>query len=158
MLPKLTISFQVIKNGSQSLNPCHRATRRQRTEDGLSRILLFQRQRIQPLPVRFEHLNLIVKFGPHVVIAEAQCLWVIKRVLLDLLKIVGQSCESLGWEWYSSTESGLLKPLSCCFDVYEDCDTMGRNYIRGVSGSSSRRTYLCYVLYRKWPASCDIWA
>lgn len=35
----------------------------------------------QPPPVKFEHLNLIVKFGPHVSVAEAQCLWLIRRVL-----------------------------------------------------------------------------
>lgn len=35
----------------------------------------------QPPPVKFEHLNLIVKFGPHVSIAEAQCLWFMRKVL-----------------------------------------------------------------------------
>jgi hypothetical protein len=49
--------------------------------------------RPQPLPVRFEHLNLIVKFGPHVAIAEAQCLWVIKRVLRDEVPVP----EVSGW-------------------------------------------------------------
>lgn len=33
-----------------------------------------------PPPVRFEHLNLIVKFGPHVTVAEAQTLWAVKTV------------------------------------------------------------------------------
>jgi len=47
----------------------------------------------QPPPVRFEHLNLIVKFGPHVAIAEAQCLWVIKRVLRDEVPVP----EVYGW-------------------------------------------------------------
>ncbi|ELR09972.1 hypothetical protein VC83_06374 [Pseudogymnoascus destructans] len=47
----------------------------------------------QPLPVIFEHINLIVKFGPHVAIAEAQCLWVIKRVLCDEVPVP----EVYGW-------------------------------------------------------------
>jgi hypothetical protein len=49
--------------------------------------------RPQPPPVRFEHLNLIVKFGPHVTVAEAQCLWVIKRVLRDEVPVP----EVYGW-------------------------------------------------------------
>ena len=47
----------------------------------------------QPLPVRFEHLNLIVKFGPRVDVAKAQCLWVIKRVLGDKVPVP----EVYGW-------------------------------------------------------------
>ncbi len=35
----------------------------------------------QPLPIKFEALNLIVKFGPLVLVAEAQCLWLIRKVL-----------------------------------------------------------------------------
>lgn len=35
----------------------------------------------QPKPVRFENPSLVVKFGPHVTIAEAQCLRAIKEVL-----------------------------------------------------------------------------
>jgi hypothetical protein len=35
----------------------------------------------QPTPVVFEDLNLIVKYGPHVKIAEARCLWIIWRML-----------------------------------------------------------------------------
>jgi hypothetical protein len=34
----------------------------------------------QPPPVIFESLNLLVKYGPHVHISEAQCLWLIRRV------------------------------------------------------------------------------
>lgn len=49
--------------------------------------------RPQPVPVRFEHLNLIVKFGRYVTIAEAQCLWVIKRVLGDEVPVP----EVYGW-------------------------------------------------------------
>lgn len=39
--------------------------------------------RPQPLPTRFEHLNVTVKSAPHVAVAEAQYLLVIKRVLRD---------------------------------------------------------------------------
>lgn len=49
--------------------------------------------RPQPRPVIFEHLNLIVKFGPHVTVAEAQCLWVIKRLLCDEVLVP----EVYGW-------------------------------------------------------------
>ncbi|RDL38253.1 Uncharacterized protein BP5553_02593 [Venustampulla echinocandica] len=35
----------------------------------------------QPPPVKFEELGLIVKYGPSVSVAEAQCLWVIKHLL-----------------------------------------------------------------------------
>lgn len=49
--------------------------------------------RPQPRPVKFEHLNLVVKFGPHVTVAEAQCLWVIKRVLRDEVPVP----EVYGW-------------------------------------------------------------
>ncbi|KAF7872275.1 hypothetical protein EAF04_003199 [Stromatinia cepivora] len=35
----------------------------------------------QPPPVIFEHLNLLVKFGRYVTVAEAQCLYIIKKVL-----------------------------------------------------------------------------
>ncbi|KAF7942629.1 uncharacterized protein EAE97_006083 [Botrytis byssoidea] len=35
----------------------------------------------RPPPVIFEHLNLLVKFGRYVKIAEAQCLWIIKKDL-----------------------------------------------------------------------------
>lgn len=35
----------------------------------------------RPPPVIFEHLNLLVKWGRYVTIAEAQCLWIIKRDL-----------------------------------------------------------------------------
>src|SRR6266536_1017975 len=49
--------------------------------------------RPQPHPVKFEHLNLVVKFGPHVAVAEAQCLWVIKRLLCDEVPVP----EVYGW-------------------------------------------------------------
>ena len=35
--------------------------------------------RTQPPPVKFEKLDLLVKFGPHVSVSEAQCLWMIRR-------------------------------------------------------------------------------
>ena len=41
----------------------------------------------QPPPVRFEHLSLIVKFGPYVSVAEAQCLWAIKKFLGDRVRV-----------------------------------------------------------------------
>jgi hypothetical protein len=41
----------------------------------------------QPIPVIFEDLNLIVKYGPHVKIAEAQCLWIISRVLGNAVRL-----------------------------------------------------------------------
>ena len=47
----------------------------------------------QPPPVKFEHLDLIVKYGPHVTVAEAQCLWMIKRVLREQVPVP----EVYGW-------------------------------------------------------------
>ncbi|KAI9804717.1 MAG: hypothetical protein M1825_001085 [Sarcosagium campestre] len=47
----------------------------------------------QPLPVRFEHLGLIVKFGRMIAVAEAQSLWVIKRVFGEKVPVP----EVYGW-------------------------------------------------------------
>lgn len=47
----------------------------------------------QPPPVKFEKLNLLVKFGPHVSVGEAQCLWMIKRTFDDLIPVP----EVYGW-------------------------------------------------------------
>lgn len=33
----------------------------------------------QPPPVKFERLDLLVKYGPHVSTSEAQCLWMVRR-------------------------------------------------------------------------------
>ena len=35
----------------------------------------------RPRPVKFEHLDLLVKFGHDVAIEEAQCLWIVRRLL-----------------------------------------------------------------------------
>lgn len=42
---------------------------------------LFKKPNPQPEPVRFEELGLIIKFGPHVTVEEALCIWAIRRVL-----------------------------------------------------------------------------
>lgn len=47
----------------------------------------------KPPPVVFAHLNLIVKFGKNVKVAEAQCLYVIKKVLGDEVPVP----EVYGW-------------------------------------------------------------
>lgn len=47
----------------------------------------------RPPPVRFEHRNLIVKWGPDVTVSEAQSLWAIKRVLGDEVPVP----ELYGW-------------------------------------------------------------
>jgi hypothetical protein len=47
----------------------------------------------RPLPVIMEHLNLLVKFGPHVIVAESQCLWFIRRTLGDIVPVP----EIYGW-------------------------------------------------------------
>ena len=49
--------------------------------------------RSRPPPVRFESLGLIVKFGYHVTVYEAQCLLIIKRVLGDEVPVP----EVYGW-------------------------------------------------------------
>ncbi|TGO22418.1 hypothetical protein BPAE_0169g00260 [Botrytis paeoniae] len=47
----------------------------------------------QPPPVIFEHLNLLVKFGRYVTLAEAQCLWIIREDLGDEVPVP----EIYGW-------------------------------------------------------------
>ncbi|CAG8175671.1 unnamed protein product [Penicillium salamii] len=47
----------------------------------------------QPRPIIFEEPNVFVKFGPYVTIAEAQCLWMIKRALGDEIPVP----EIFGW-------------------------------------------------------------
>ncbi|PWY72145.1 hypothetical protein BO94DRAFT_539277 [Aspergillus sclerotioniger CBS 115572] len=44
-------------------------------------------------PVVFEHLNLIVKLGRTVTVAEAQCLWMLRRVFGDTVPVP----EIYGW-------------------------------------------------------------
>ena len=50
-------------------------------------------ENFQPPPVIIEHLNLLVKFGPCVTVAEAQCLWLIRRILGDKVPVP----EVYGW-------------------------------------------------------------
>ena len=46
-----------------------------------------------PQPVHLKHLKLTVKFGPHVDIAEGQCLWAVGRLLKDQVPVP----EIYGW-------------------------------------------------------------
>lgn len=50
--------------------------------------------KLKPPPVIFEHLDLLVKFGPRVTVAEGQCLWIIKRILRDVVPVP----EVYGWK------------------------------------------------------------
>jgi tRNA A-37 threonylcarbamoyl transferase component Bud32 len=43
--------------------------------------------------VTFDHLDLIVKFGPQVSVVEAICLWAVKRILHDKVPVP----EVYGW-------------------------------------------------------------
>lgn len=52
----------------------------------------------RPLPVEFPSLNLIVKYGNEITIAEGQCLWAIGRLLQDSVPVP----ELYGWD----TEGG----------------------------------------------------
>lgn len=45
--------------------------------------------RTQPPPVKFEKLDLLVKFGPHVSVSEAQCLWMIRRTFGNRVPVPG---------------------------------------------------------------------
>ncbi|KAJ5882293.1 phosphotransferase enzyme family protein [Penicillium soppii] len=47
----------------------------------------------QPQPIIFEEHKIFVKFGPYVTIAEAQCLWMIKRAFGDEIPVP----EIFGW-------------------------------------------------------------
>lgn len=53
----------------------------------------------QPEPVKYEDLNLIVKFGPHVTIEEGLCLWAIKHSLQDAIPVP----ELYGWRIHEGT-------------------------------------------------------
>lgn len=48
---------------------------------------------VSPPPVRFEELGLIVKFGPWVLIDEAQCIWALKKSVQDEVPVP----ELYGW-------------------------------------------------------------
>lgn len=48
----------------------------------------------RPRPVIFEASKVLVKFGPHVTTAEAQCLWFIKRTFGDEVPVP----EIFGWQ------------------------------------------------------------
>lgn len=47
----------------------------------------------RPQPIIFEESKVFVKFGPYVTIAEAQCLWMIKRAFGDEIPVP----EIFGW-------------------------------------------------------------
>ena len=47
----------------------------------------------RPHPVRFPGLNLMVKYGSYVKVAEGQCLWAIRRLLADAVPVP----EVYGW-------------------------------------------------------------
>jgi hypothetical protein len=47
----------------------------------------------RPAPVKFDSLNLIVKFGPHVVVEEALCLRMLPKILADKVPVP----EVYGW-------------------------------------------------------------
>lgn len=49
--------------------------------------------RAQPTPVIFRNLNLLVKFGPHVTIEEAQCLWMVRQTFQGSVPVP----ELFGW-------------------------------------------------------------
>jgi hypothetical protein len=57
----------------------HGPTRRLPTPVEVATLLEPGSNRTQPPPVKFEELDLLVKFGPHVSVNEAQCLWMIRR-------------------------------------------------------------------------------
>ncbi|KAH7321971.1 phosphotransferase enzyme family protein [Rhexocercosporidium sp. MPI-PUGE-AT-0058] len=87
------------------------------------RALSDPRQQTQPPPIRFEHLGLLVKFGPHVTTNEAQCLWLIKKELGDdvpvpevygwridgeevfiYMELIRGDTLKSRWDWMSKTE------------------------------------------------------
>lgn len=47
----------------------------------------------QPQPIIFKNPNIFVKFGPYVTVAEAQCLWMIRRVFHGRIPVP----EVFGW-------------------------------------------------------------
>jgi hypothetical protein len=52
------------------------------------------RELYDPAPVKFEHLNLIVKFGPRISTSEALCLWAVRKFLQNEVPVP----ELYGWD------------------------------------------------------------
>ena len=82
----------------------------------------------RPMPVKFEHLNLIVKFGPHVVIEEALCLHMIYTTLSDKVPVP----EVYGWK----VEGG-------CVFIYVELVRGESLHDRWDSLSDSDKTLIC---------------
>ncbi|CAG8907837.1 unnamed protein product [Penicillium egyptiacum] len=69
----------------------------------------------QSQPITFEELKIVVKFGPYVTIAEAQCIWMIKRAFDDEIPVP----EIFGWR---VDEENYVFPCG----VYPRTDTAGQ--------------------------------
>jgi hypothetical protein len=83
----------------------------------------------KPKPVIFENLNVLVKFGPHVTVAEAQNLWMIKRAVHDKIPIP----EVFGWrvdaDGYVFIYMELIQGRTLQ-DRWDDLNTTDKNLLR----------------------------
>lgn len=82
----------------------------------------------QPTPVKFECLDLIVKFGPHVVVEEALCLHMIHKAFSDKVPVP----EVYGWK----VEGG-------CVFIYMELIRGESLHDRWDSLSDSEKTLIC---------------
>lgn len=83
----------------------------------------------QPAPIKFENLNLIVKFGLHVTTGEAQNLWMIKKVFNNKIPVP----ELFGWrvddKGYVFIYMELIKGPTL-FECWKNLSSMDKSAVR----------------------------
>jgi hypothetical protein len=77
---------------------------------------------IRPDPVRFERLNLVVKFGYRITIAEGQCLWAIRHLLKEEVPVP----EVFGW-CRDDAETFIYMDLVCGETLEHQWDNISLN-------------------------------
>ncbi|KAE8338366.1 hypothetical protein BDV24DRAFT_88554 [Aspergillus arachidicola] len=90
----------------------------------------------QPTPIKFENLNLIVKFGPHVTTAEALNLWMVKKVFSNNVPVP----ELFGWRVDDKGYVFIYMELIQGPTLQECWDDLSSMEKRGISNQLSRIT------------------
>lgn len=85
--------------------------------------------RAQPTPVIFRNLNLLIKFGPHVTVEEAQCLWMVRQAFQGSVPVP----QLFGWrvddEEYVFIYMELIEGQTL-LDGWDDINTTDREVMR----------------------------
>ncbi|KAJ5698120.1 hypothetical protein N7462_000125 [Penicillium macrosclerotiorum] len=76
----------------------------------------------QPQPVKFKNSGVFVKFGPYVTIAEAQCLWMIKKAFSNQIPVP----EIFGWRVDEQKNVFLYMELIQGRTLLESWDTLDK--------------------------------